>query len=414
MKLTLFDENRRLRFIIGIVLVGVILLVSFLTVGNKPYRNYVVMVSFDAFRWDYDSVYQTPYMDRLAEQGVMAEKLISCFPSNTFPNHYAIATGLYPDHHGIVNNSFYAPDLGLSYRISDREAVGNPDFYKGEPVWVTAMKQGKIAASFFWVGSEAPVSGMHPTYWKIYDENITYSERIDTVIKWLKYPRGRRPQLVTLYFDEPDATSHDFGPVSPETGKVVTRLDSLLGVIRDKLSSLPYGKRINLILLSDHGMSQVSSKRYNNIRDIIPERMISSINGGNPVYMIDPSKGKADSIVLLINKTVGVKAWKKENLPSEWHYGTNPRIAEIIAVADSGWYLGMRPNTREFTGGAHGYDNMNSDMAGIFYASGPAFRRGYSVHRLNNIDIYNLVCRILDLEPARNDGDPSHITELLK
>ena len=414
MKLTLFDENRRRRFILGIVLVVVILLAGFLTTGKRSYKSYVVMVSFDAFRWDYDSIYQTPNIDRLGKQGVMAEKLISCFPSNTFPNHYSIATGLYPDHHGIVNNSFYAPDLGLSYRISDREAVGNPDFYKGEPVWVTAMKQGSIAASFFWVGSEAPVAGMHPTYWKIYDESITYGERIDTVIKWLSYPKARRPRLVTLYFDEPDATSHDFGPVAAETGAVVARLDSLLGVLRDKLSNLPYGRRINLILLSDHGMSQVSSERYNNIRDIIPERMTNSINGGNPVYMINPASEKADSILLLLNKTRGVKAWKKEDLPAEWHYGTSPRISEIVAVADSGWYLGMRPNTRQFTGGAHGYDNMNSDMAGIFYASGPAFRKGYSISRLDNIDIYNLVCRILDLEPADNDGDPSHISNLLK
>lgn len=414
MKLTLFDENRKLRFIIGIVLVAVILLGSFLTAGNRPYKNYVVMVSFDAFRWDYDSIYKTPNIDELAEQGVMAEKLIPCFPSNTFPNHYAIATGLYPDHHGIVNNSFYAPDLGLSYRIGDRSAVENPDFYKGEPVWVTAMKQGKIAASFFWVGSEAPVAGMHPTYWKIYDESITYGERIDTVIKWLKYPKGKRPQLVTLYFDEPDATSHDYGPVAPQTGKVVTMLDSLLGVLRDKLTTLPFAKKINLILLSDHGMSQVSSERYNNLRDIIPTRLTRSIDGGNPFYMIDPVEGKEDSILLLINKTPGVKAWRKDQLPEKWHYGTNPRIYEIVVVADSSWYLGMRPNNRDFIRGAHGYDNLNGDMAGIFYASGPAFKKGYTINRLDNIEIYNLVCRILDLKPSGNDGDPNHITGLLK
>ena len=391
-----------------------VLLAGLLSSCQRPYKNYVVMVSFDAFRWDYESIYPTPNIDELTEKGVMAEKLIPCFPSNTFPNHYAIATGLYPDHHGIVNNSFYAPDLGLSYRISDRTAVENPNFYKGEPLWVTAIKQGRIAASFFWVGSEAPVSGMHPTYWKIYDESITYGERIDTVVKWLMYPKGRRPQLITLYFDEPDATSHDYGPVAPETGKVVARLDSLLGVLRNKLSSLPYGKRINLILLSDHGMSQVSSEKYNNIRDIVPERMMNSISGGNPVYMIEPSNSKSDSILLLINKTPGVKAWKKENLPPEWHYGTNPRISEIVVVADSGWYLSMRQNTKEFTGGAHGYDNMNSDMAGIFHATGPAFKKGYIIDRLDNIDIYNLVCRILDLKPAINDGDPYHITGLLK
>ena len=414
MKLTMFDDNRKLRLILAVVLVACILGISYLTGNNRPGRNYVLLVSFDAFRWDYDSIYNTPNINRLADDGVSAEKFIPCFPSNTFPNHYSIATGLYPDHHGIVNNSFYAPDLGLSYRISDRKAVENPDFYKGEPVWVTAMKQGMVTASFFWVGSEAPVEGMHPTYWKVYNESVTYSERIDTVIKWFGYPLRKRPRLVTLYFDEPDATSHDFGPVATETGKVVTRLDSLLGVLRSKLSSLPVGKRVNLILLSDHGMSAVSDRKYNNLRDIIPERLAKSVNGGNPFYMIDPAEGKDDSILMLINKTRGVKAWRKSNLPSEWHYGTNPRITEILAVADSGWYLGMRPNTREFTGGAHGYDNANGDMAGIFFASGPAFKKDYTVEKLNNIDVYNLICSILKLEPARNDGDISHIKSLLK
>jgi alkaline phosphatase D len=129
--------------------------------------------------------------------------------------------------------------------MSDRTAVENPSFYGGEPIWVTAEKQGVRAASFFWVGSEAAVGGMHPTYWKRYDEDVTYEARIDTVVKWLNYPENQRPELVTLYFDEPDATSHKFGPVSNQTERVVERLDSLIGVLRLKLSSLPYGKRIS-------------------------------------------------------------------------------------------------------------------------------------------------------------------------
>ena len=413
MKLTVFPENRKTRFVIGILFLILIIIYS-LVIGRSRQKNYVLVVSFDAFRWDYDNMYETPNLDRMAKNGVIAEKLIPCFPSNTFPNHYSIATGLYPEHHGIVNNSFYAPDLKLSYRIADRNAVENADFYRGEPFWVTAMKQGRIAASFFWVGSEAPVGGMHPTYWKIYDEAVTYEERIDTVVKWLSYPVKKRPKIVTLYFDEPDATSHDAGPVSPETGKIVGCLDSLLGVLENKLSELPYSKRINLIVLSDHGMSPVTSERYNNIRDILPERMYENINGGNPVYFIDPAEGKEDSILLLINETPGVKAWSKDNLPDKWHYGNNERIGEIVAVADSAWYLSMRPKTSDFTGGAHGYDNLNSDMSGIFYATGPAFKKGYRIDSLSNTDIYNLVCKITGLVPAENDGDMTHIDGILK
>jgi len=401
--------------ILILILISVlIVLPGFRKDTRKPYKNYVLLVSLDAFRWDYSKLYNTPNLNKLAKDGVNAERMYSSFPTVTFPNHYSIVTGLYPDHHGLINNSFPAPDLGLFYRMGDRNAVENPAFYGGEPVWVTAEKKGVKSASFFWVGSEAPVEGIRPSYWKKYDETVTYEARIDTVIKWLGYPVVKRPELVTLYFDEPDATSHIFGPVSPQTGKVVERLDSLLGVLRKKLSTLPEAKRINLIILSDHGMSAVSPSRYVNIKSLVPNRMIASISGGNPVYLINPSEGKKDSVLYLLNRSIGLKAWSKSELPPKWHYGTNPRIPEIVVVADSSWSIGTRSDGSSVRGGAHGYDNSNSDMFSIFYAAGPSFKKNYKFRELNNIDIYNLVCRILDISAAKNDGDPAHIKGMLR
>ncbi len=382
--------------------------------GRRSFKNYVVLVSLDAFRWDYNSLYKTPNLDKLAHEGVKAGRMIPSFPTNTFPNHYSIATGLFPDHHGLINNSFSAPDLGLFYRMGDRTAVENPSFYGGEPIWVTAEKQGVRSASFFWVGSEAPVSGRSPTYWKKYDGSVTFSARIDTVVKWLGYPPEKRPELVTLYFDEPDAVSHDFGPVSPQTGKTVEYLDSLMGDLRSKLSMLPDAKKINLIILSDHGMAPVSSARYINIKDLVPDRMISAITGGNPFYLINPAEGKQDSVLLLLGKAKGLKAWKKSDVPEKWHYGSNPRIPDIVVLADSSWSIGTRPGGSSIRGGAHGYDNYNSDMFSIFYASGRAFKKNYRVNELNNVDVYNLICRILAITPAKNDGDPKHIQGMLR
>jgi predicted AlkP superfamily pyrophosphatase or phosphodiesterase len=382
--------------------------------SRKPFKNYVVLVSLDAFRWDYNRLYKTPNLNKMAQEGVKADRMISSFPTVTFPNHYSIATGLYPDHHGLINNSFSAPDLGLFYRMGDRSAVENPSFYGGEPIWVTAEKQGARSASFFWVGSEAPVGGIHATYWKKYDESVTYEARIDTVIKWLGYPQEKRPELVTLYFDEPDATSHDSGPVSPQTEKVVERLDSLMGVLRTKLSELPDAKKINLIILSDHGMGSVSSKKYINIKELVPPRMIASITGGNPLYLINPAEGKRDSVLYLLNRSEGLQAWKKSDVPARFHYGTNPRIPEIVVLADSSWSIGTRADGSSIRAGAHGYDNLNSDMFSIFYAAGPAFKKNYRFESLNNIDVYNLICKILDVKPAKNDGNPEHLKKLLR
>jgi alkaline phosphatase D len=355
-------------------------------------------------------MYNTPNLNKLAKDGVKADRMYSSFPTVTFPNHYSIATGLYPDHHGLINNSFPAADLGLFFRMGDRTVVENPAFYGGEPIWVTAEKQGVRSASFFWVGSEA----RHPTYWKKYDESVTYEARIDTVIKWLAYPPEKRPELVTLYFNEPDETGHSFGPVSTQTRKTVERMDSVMGVLRSKLSALPDAKKINLIIVSDHGMAAVSPERYINVKSLVPNRMIASISGGNPVYLINPSEGKKDSVLYLLNKSRGLKAWSKSQLPEKWHYGTNPRIPEIVVVADSSWSIGTRPDGSSLRGGAHGYDNSNSDMFAIFYAVGPSFKKNYKFKELNNIDIYNLICRILNIIPAKNDGDPSHIKGMLR
>jgi alkaline phosphatase D len=409
-----FKSIRILFSITGLIIILFIVLSGFRSDGRKKFKNYVLLVSLDGFRWDYPQLYNTPNINKIAIDGVKADRLIPSFPTVTFPNHYTIATGLYPDHHGLIDNNFVAPDLGLSYRMSDRAAVENPSFYGGEPIWITAEKQGAKAASFFWVGSEAAVGGIHPAYWKKYDGTVTYEARIDTVVKWLGYSENKRPELVTLYFDEPDATGHKFGPKSPQTKKVVERLDSLMGVLRLKLSSLPYNKRINIILVSDHGMEAISSQRYINLKEFVPERMISSLEGGNPVYFIDPRQGKLDSVLLLLNARKGLKAWSKSNVPARLHFGTNPRIPQIVVVADSSWSIGTRPDGSSLRGGAHGYDNSNSDMFAIFYAAGPAFKKNYQFHELNNTDIYGMICRILNLKPAPNDGNPEDYRKILR
>jgi len=409
-----FKSIRILFSITGLIIILFIVLSGFRSDGRKKFKNYVLLVSLDGFRWDYPQLYNTPNINKIAIDGVKADRLIPSFPTVTFPNHYTIATGLYPDHHGLIDNNFVAPDLGLSYRMSDRAAVENPSFYGGEPIWITAEKQGAKAASFFWVGSEAAVGGIHPAYWKKYDGTVTYEARIDTVVKWLGYSENKRPELVTLYFDEPDATGHKFGPKSPQTKKAVEILDSLMGVLRLKLSSLPYNKRINIILVSDHGMEAISSQRYINLKEFVPERMISSLEGGNPVYFIDPRQGKLDSVLLLLNARKGLKAWSKSNVPARLHFGTNPRIPQIVVVADSSWSIGTRPDGSSLRGGAHGYDNSNSDMFAIFYAAGPAFKKNYQFHELNNTDIYGMICRILNLKPAPNDGNPEDYRKILR
>lgn len=371
---------------------------------SKIPDTYVVMVSFDGFRWDYTDLYETPQFHDLARKGVKAQWMVPSFPTKTFPNHYTLATGLYPDHHGIIENSFYAAELDGIYRIGDPDMVTDPDAYFGEPIWVTAEEQGVKTASYFWVGSEAPIRGTYPSYWEEYNESVPYRERIDQVIQWLKLPEKKRPGLVMLYFDQPDGIGHDLGPLHEATGEMITSLDSLLGYLRSEIASLSISDRINLIVLSDHGMGATSPDRYINLYDHIQEGWTESVIGSNPVYLIDPVDACKDSIIQALQRVEGLLAWQKEDIPEHLHYGDSPRFPGILVVADTTWSIGTRSNPQGYTGGAHGYDQHFTQMRTIFYAEGPAFKEGYTAPAFPNVDVYHIISHILDLEPAENDG----------
>lgn len=379
-----------------------------------PAENYVVMLSMDGFRWDYTDKFPTPNFDRMAAGGVRAEGLIPCFPTKTFPNHYSMVTGLHPDHHGIVQNSFYCPEMDSYYSIGNRGSVENGDFYGGEPIWVTAENQGVRTASFFWVGSEAPCGGRHPSRWKSYQHDFPFESRIDTVISWLELPRGIRPRLITFYMHEPDSRGHHLGPDNPELGQTIVYLDSLLGDLLDKLSTLDIADRINLIVTSDHGMGPVISTRYTDLADYLDPSWIEIIQGYNPNFLIRAAEGFYDSIRFHLEMIPHASGWPSAQVPGRLVYGKNPRTLDFVIVADSAWSIGWMEAAGPNSFGGHGYDNANTDMHAIFYARGPAFKSAYVHPRFSNIHIYSLIAYLLDLYPAETDGDLSHVRAMLK
>lgn len=375
------------------------------TENNNSNESYVVMLSVDGFKWDYPKDANTPNLDHIEKIGVRAKSVIPCFPTKTFPNHYSMATGLYPDHHGIILNNFYAPDIDKYYSIPDKEAVLNPDFYFGEPIWVTAEKQGINSASYFWVGADTPHNNILPTYHYAYDGSVPFEERINGVIKWLNLPEKERPHLILWYIQEPDSKGHEVGPHNPEIFSMIEYLDSLIGVFNTKIAELPIAKNINVIITSDHGMCEISKDRTVYLSDIIKEEWCKHVDGGNPVYTIEAKDEYYDTIYNALSSTENITIWKKESTPKRLHYGTSVRVKDFVVVADSSYSLLGTHEEIATNGGTHGYDNANTDMHAIFYAYGPAFKNNYKHHSINNIDIYPLICNILNLKPAEVDGD---------
>ncbi|MGE4287357.1 MAG: ectonucleotide pyrophosphatase/phosphodiesterase [Salinivirgaceae bacterium] len=381
--------------------------------SDKP-RPYLVVLSLDGFRWDYQQKAQTPWLDSITRYGVKAEGLQPAFPSKTFPNHYTIATGLYPGNHELISNSFFAPDLNLHYAIRDRSKVEDGRFYKGEPIWVTAEAQKVKTGSYFWVGSEATIKGYAPTYSKKYEHNFPYMQRVDSVIDWLQKPYRERPKLVMWYLAEADDVGHRHGPDSPQIVDAVQMLDSVIGAFMTKAQQLDIRDSLNFLIVSDHGMGAFDLEHTVYFNEHVKSHWIDTTFGGNPFMLVQAVPEYVDSVALAFSNVKGVSIWKKEDLPERFHLKQSRRLSNLVMVADSGWSLTYKRGRRFYPGGTHGYDNQNRDMYGIFYAIGPKFKAGYDAGILYNTDIYNLMAKILEIKPAPNDGNPEQIMHVLK
>jgi predicted AlkP superfamily pyrophosphatase or phosphodiesterase len=385
------------------------LLLTAFSYSQSSKDNYVVLVSMDGFRWDYAKHFKLQNLNKIAKEGVHAKSMRPSYPTKTFPNHYAIVTGLYPDHHGIINNVFYDSALNESFSLSTK-AKNDSRFYGGNPIWNVAEQQGVKAASFFWPGSDTDQK--RPGIYKNYDDKIPYGNRIDTVIKWLELPEKQRPHLITLYFDEPDHTGHNFGPLSPENEKMVHKMDSVMGQLSSKLDQLSIGKRINLIIVSDHGMADISNDKKVAVLDYLKPEWLGYKAVINPIMSLQSKPGFQDSIAKALKKVPHIKFWRSNEVPKRLHYGTNPRVHDFVIEAKKGYSL-VSEKKQNIKGGTHGYDNKEKDMHAIFYAKGPAFKVNKEVKTFQNVSVYPLIAHILGLKIEEVDGKLSEVSNML-
>jgi len=388
-----------------------LLLLSQLGMGMAQ-EHRTVIISLDGCRWDYPEMYDTPFLDGLAKEGVKAVMQPS-FPSVTYPNHYTLATGLVPDHHGIIANRFLDKESGLEFSLGNKDTKQDPRFWGGEPIWLTAKKQGKRVGVVYWPGSDVAIQGSYPDIYFNYEQKplLTYVERIAEIERMLKMPEGKRPQLIMAYFDEPDHSGHTFGPESKQTRKQVETLDCLLGQLWNDIRQMPDGKKVNLIITADHGMGRNSNERIVNLAKYLDKSWYKTIANGFPT-MIYPNKGCADKILKALAKVPHIRAWHKDKMPAYFNYGTNKNIADIVVVSDIGWVFSDQDKA---LAGNHGFDPNYSDMHVIFRAAGPDFKQGYAKPLVfKNVDVYPLLSHLLGITPANNDGSFDDIADLLR
>jgi len=391
----------------------IFVLAATLTAMAAGRDSYTVVVSLDGFRWDYVEAYDTPFLRALGQEGVKAVMTPS-FPSKTFPNHYTLATGLVPDHHGIIANQFKVAKSGRIFSLGN-DVARDGKKYGGDPLWLTAKRQGVKSATVYWVGSDVAVQGDHADYWKDYAQKplLTLPERVNEVIKLLSKKEDKRPHLVMAYFEQPDASGHSYGPVSMPTRRAMEYMDSMMYDLYNKLMQLPIAENINFIVTGDHGMTYLSPERVIPIKKYLKSKWIDNACNDFPTLLYASKPEYVDSIMNALKDVDHIRVWRKGECPAYLNYGNNENMGDVIVLPDLGWKF--TDGTVRRNSGTHGYDHTYSDMWVAFQAIGPDFKKKYErKETFRNVCLYPLVCHLLGITPSPNDGDLEEVRDLLK
>jgi len=378
---------------------------------DKPY---VLLISLDGFRYDYAERDHAANLLALGHGGVTAKALIPSFPTTTFPNHYTIVTGLYPAHHGIVDNSFWDPERRAEFKSSNSAATTDGSWWGGTPLWVLAEQQGMRAASFFWPGSDAEIQHTRPTYYYKYDGTIPNERRVAQVVEWLKLPKPERPHFITLYFSDVDHAGHLFGPDAPQTHDAIRLVDALLGKLFGEVRAL--GVPLDIFVISDHGMATVTGDvDISKLADLTGVETASNSTDFK-FYSIDPKR--IDQLYSeLHGRDPRFEVYRRAEIPERLHYSGNPRIGDLVAFAIQPvvLHLASKPGQNP-PKGMHGYDVAKMpEMRGIFFAAGPDLKAGLTVEEFQNIHIYPLIAHILGLTaPSGIDGQFTVLEPILR
>ena len=384
-------------------------------------RPIVILVSIDGFRWDYLEKFRPPTLLDLAAAGVRAEGLIPQFPSKTFPNHYTIATGLRLARHGIISNNMVAPGIPGRFSLGNREVLADPRWWGGEPIWNTAERQGLRASAMFWPGSEAPIGGSRASYWLPFDDAMPIVTRVAKTLEWLSLEEGRRPSFATVYFSDVDSAGHRSGPNSEDVRDAVARVDAALARLVSGVQRAGLERRVHYVIVSDHGMAELSPDRMIVLDEFIDLESADVIDW-SPVLGLAPRNGDVDTMyAALKGKHRALSVYTRDELPTKYKLAGHSRLPPIIGIADEGWHVTSRRDLAHWSagqgnapGGNHGYDPELRSMHGLFIARGPRLHAGLRVKRFENIHVYELMCALLGIRPAANDGDPAVTSPMVR
>uniref|UniRef100_A0A8B9H8V3 SMB domain-containing protein n=1 Tax=Astyanax mexicanus TaxID=7994 RepID=A0A8B9H8V3_ASTMX len=386
----------------------------------------LLLISLDGLRAEYQQTWHSlmPVLDKLRKCGTSTTFMQPVFPSKTFPNHYSIVTGMYSESHGLVDNNMYDPVFDATFGLSNPEK-DNPRWYQGQPIWHTAMYQGLRAGTFFWPGSDVAINETFPNLYEKYDGTVPFEKRVFTVLKWLQLPETQRPDFLTLYLEEPDKSGHNYGPVSGGLVSAIQGVDKVMGHLMNGLKQLNLHECINIIVVADHGMAETSCDRTEALQDLVGDVSHLYVTQGPFGRIRAYIKFKCVCVCVQCKKLdQKIKAYLKSHMPKRFHYANNRRIEDVNVLVTSRWLFESLcnrvfpcsfPGALTFcSGGNHGYDNDDYSMQAMFLGYGPKFQFQTEVEPFSNIELYNLMCDIMEITPAHNNGSHGSLNHMLR
>ncbi|KAK2113802.1 Ectonucleotide pyrophosphatase/phosphodiesterase member 5 [Saguinus oedipus] len=342
--------------------------------------------------------------------GVHVKQVTNVFITKTYPNHYTLVTGLFAENHGIVANDMFDPIWNKSFSLDHMNIYDSKFWEEATPIWITNQRAGHTSGAAMWPGTDVKIHRSFPTHYMPYNESVSFEDRVAKIIEWFT---SKEPiNLGLLYWEDPDNMGHHLGPDSPLMGPVIADIDNKLGYLIQMLRKAKLWNSLNLIITSDHGMTQGSEERVIELDQYVDKDHYTLIDQ-SPVAAILPKEGKLDEVYeALTHAHPNLTVYKKEEIPERWHYKYNSRIQPIIAVADEGWHI-LQNKSDDFLLGNHGYDNALAEMHPIFLAHGPAFRKNFSKEAMNSTDLYPLLCHLLNITAMPHNGSFWNVQDLL-
>ena len=377
---------------------------------NAQAQHYVVLVSLDGFRWDYAQHDGATHLLALGKQGVWAPKgMLPSYPSLTFPNHYTLVTGLYPEHHGLVADSFYDEAMHARYSLADIDTVRDGAWYSGTPLWSLAESQGMRTATMFWVGSEAKIAGFRPTWYAQFDSKTAATDavdqaRIDNAVAFLNLPAADRPHFIAIYYSEPGHEGHEFGPDAPETKAAALKMDGMVGKLKAAHDST--GLPIDLVIVSDHGMAKSQGgwltldqfadlKGFEAVGDLLygkteddRVRVYNQLKKASPLFVV----------------------YRRKDVPAGLNYNQNPREGDPVVIPTGPYAIRAHAppaggEDRPPNIGMLGFDpRAVPEMKASFFAAGPDIVPGKTVEPFENVNLYPWLAHMLRLKAPKTDG----------